>query len=145
MLLYTAYFCLMCVCEASSDQQLIPYTPSISLSLSLRLQEQLCCSLPWRWPHLWSAGGSSGSGAGNTWPGRDRASRLYSRRVFVCACNSFGDFWRAQLKLREDNGSHTYTHVQRHVLAFPKVKPQGCLGLSMLQYNPQFVCACVCE
>lgn len=39
-------------------------------------------------------------------------------------------------------------HIQRHVLVFPKVKPEGCLDLSELQYDPFYLCAfvraCVC-
>lgn len=41
-------------------------------------------------------------------------------------------------------------HIQRHVLVFPKVKPEGCLDLSVLQYDPLYLCAffwcmCVCR
>lgn len=35
-------------------------------------------------------------------------------------------------------------HIQRHVLVFPKVKPEGCLDLSVLQYDPLYLCAFVC-
>lgn len=144
MSLYTVFSCL--IWKGSCFHKSILFTPSTSLFLCLRLQEQLCCSLPRQKPHLRSAGGSAGSRLRNTWPGRDRASRLYvlhacvcvyvSGRGWVCVCvckvKSFGDFWRFQLKLKEDNGWFcSHTHIQGHVLAFPKVRPQGCLDLSV--------------
>lgn len=137
MSLYTVSSCL--IWKGSCFHKSILFTPSTSLFLCLRLQEQLCCSLPRQKPHLRSAGGSAGSRLRNTWPGRDRASRLYvlhacvcvyvSGRGWVCVCvckvKSFGDFWRFQLKLKEDNGwfcSHTPTHTFRDMCwHFPRL------------------------
>ena len=37
--------------------------------------------------------------------------------------------------------THTHTQIRRQVLVFPKVKPKGCLDLSVLQFDPR-VCVC---
>lgn len=96
--LYTVLFCLTCVCF------LLPAVDSLSLLSPLWGCRSSCvvlfpgdghtCDL--QVVHLAVEPGTPGQA--------EREPAGFTLCVFVCACNSLGDFWRAQLKLREDNG-----------------------------------------
>lgn len=133
--LYLVLFCLTCVCF------LLPAVDSLSPSSPLWGCRSSCvvlfpgdghtCDL--QVVHLAAEPGTPGQAE------REREPAGFTLCVFVCACNSLGDFWRAQLKLREDNGCGMCWYFPR--LSLRDVWACQCCN-TILNLH---VCVCVCN
>lgn len=144
MLLYILLFCLTCACF------LPPALDSLSHFFSLWGFRSSCVVL---FPgdghtcvpqvvHLAAELGTPGQAE------RQSLQALLSVCVCMCVCNSLGDFWRAQLKLWEDNGclctQHTHTHTNSEAcVGISQGLASGMFGLVSVAMRSS-ICVCVC-